>query len=149
MGTAPATLLRAVAAATDTNAWTPSAERAHLLLVYAPHLLLRLPHTTRQGGEDDADGDPTLGRALKARMHCLRTSDWEALITDLEHEYAALAQRPRRRHNPASLGIIDRPKAQAAASRARTEALRSVGDILDRSRHSIYQGPTLYSPTQP
>ena len=121
------TLMRAGtdAAAAD---WTWRGECAHLPR-HVPQLLLRtLPGRQADRGECPAD-NATFTTALKKRIAHARANDWAQHYDDYEGELANATMTSRSRLHARS-HEMDATCPQAAATRAKTGALRSAANIL-------------------
>ena len=127
-GAALHTVLLAATTLASEGAWSTRAECAHLLLYHLPQLLLRLPHGPPHAA-DQSDEYPPFTTALKARLACIRRTDYHTLVADYVNDLAPSRQSSQTAPRQAAQGVDPR-KAQAATIRARNGALRSAADIL-------------------
>ena len=90
---------------------------------------LRLPPGQAHGAHETSDHSPSFTPALKGRLACIRRTDYHALVDAYASDLVTLQPHRHATTRQAAQGV-DARKAQAAAVRARTGALRSAADVL-------------------
>ena len=122
-------VLLAAATTLAQGTWSTSAECTQRLLFHLPQLLLRIPRDQPPATAEHSDDVPSFTTALKARLQLFRSKDFGALLDAYVADIAPAARPPVHPPRQSAQGVDPR-KAQAAAIRARTGALRSAADIL-------------------